>query len=134
VTSEIAKLTDNDADWLRGWILYDADCALCRKWVGRFERTLTLRGFDFAALQSTWVAECFDIPEQELLARMRVLTRNGRDLTGADALVYIARHVWWAWPLYLLAQFPPAMPLFRRGYDCVARHRHCASGLCTRPL
>ena len=98
MNSEIAKLSDATPDWPRAWVLYDGDCSLCRKWVARSERTLTVRGFDLAPLQSAWVTECLDLPEHELLSRMRVLTRDGRDYAGADALIYLARHVWWAWP------------------------------------
>jgi predicted DCC family thiol-disulfide oxidoreductase YuxK len=121
VNSEITKIYDTD--WLVGWILYDAECALCRSWVGRCEKTLTLRGFDFAPLQSPWVRECFDLPEQEYFSKMRVLTRDGRDLTGADALVFIARHIWWVWPLYAISKLPGVLPLFRAIYDRIARSR-----------
>ncbi len=121
MNSEITKLSDTD--WLVGWILYDAECALCRRWVTRFERALTLRGFDLSPLQSPWVRECFDLPEEELLSRMRVLTRDDRDLAGADALVFIAQHIWWAWPLYGMSKFPGVLPLFRAIYDRIARAR-----------
>ena len=126
MNSEIAKLADGAEAWPRGWVLYDGDCALCRKWVARFERTLTVRGFDLAPLQSPWVIECLDLPEHELLSRMRVLTRDGRDFAGADALVCLARHVWWAWPFALAAHLPFGMPALRRAYDFVAQHRHCS--------
>jgi lipase maturation factor 1 len=128
VNSEITKL--NDASWLQGWVLYDGDCALCRRWIRRFEGTLTLRGFDVAPLQAPWVSECLDLPEDELLARMRVLTREGRDLAGADALVFIARTIWWAWPLYAVSGLPGVLKVLRRVYDYVARHRHCRGGSC----
>ena len=130
MNSEIAKLSDKAAAWPRAWVLYDGDCALCLKWIARFERTLTLRGFDLAPLQSAWVTECLDLPEHELLARMRVLTPDGRDFAGADALVFLARRIWWAWPFYLLARLPFAMPLLRRAYDFLAGHRHCRNGSC----
>jgi predicted DCC family thiol-disulfide oxidoreductase YuxK len=126
VNSEIAKLADKAGNWPRAWVLYDHDCALCRKWVARFERTLTVRGFDLAPLQSPWVIECLDLPEHELMARMRVLTRNGRDFAGADAIVFLARRVWWAWPCALLAYVPLMMPILRRAYDFLAHRRHCS--------
>jgi predicted DCC family thiol-disulfide oxidoreductase YuxK len=128
VNSEISKL--HDSEWLRGWVLYDGDCALCRRWVRRFERTLTLRGFDLAPLQSPWVLECLDVPEHELLARMRVLTREGGDVAGADALLFIARTIWWAWPLYAVSLLPGCRPWLRRLYDFVARHRQCSGDSC----
>jgi predicted DCC family thiol-disulfide oxidoreductase YuxK len=130
VNSEIAKLSDATPDWPRGWVLYDGDCSLCRQWVVRFERTLTVRGFDLAPLQSAWVTECLDLPEHELLSRMRVLTPDGRDYAGADALIHLARHVWWAWPFWILAHLPLAKAVLRLAYDFLARHRHCDRGSC----
>jgi predicted DCC family thiol-disulfide oxidoreductase YuxK len=125
VNSEIAKLADKAGNWPRAWVLYDGNCALCRKWVARFERALTVRGFDLAPLQSPWVIECLDLPEHELLARMRVLTRDGRDFAGADALVFLARRVWWAWPFAMVAYLPFTMPILRRAYDFLAHRGHC---------
>ena len=121
MNSEITKVTDTD--WLAGWVLYDADCPLCRRWIARFERTLTLRGFDIAPLQSAWVRECFDLPETELFSRMRLLTRDGRDLAGADALAFLAGKIWWAWPVYAISRLPGVLPVLRVAYDCVARLR-----------
>ena len=128
MNSEIAKLSDATPDWPRAWVLYDGDCSLCRKWVARSERTLTVRGFDLAPLQSAWVTECLDLPEHELLSRMRALTRDGRDYAGADALIYLARHVWWAWPFHAASRLPFAKMVLRRAYDFLAQHRHCEKG------
>ncbi len=128
MNSEITQLPDTH--WLKGWVLYDGDCALCRRWVDRFEAILTRRGFDLAPLQAPWVRECLDLPEADLFAAMRVLTPDGRDFVGADALIFLARHIWWAWPIYALAQFPGARPLLRRAYQLLARHRSCAGGAC----
>jgi predicted DCC family thiol-disulfide oxidoreductase YuxK len=121
VNSEITKVTDTD--WLAGWVFYDAECPSCRRWIARFERTLTLRGFDIAPLQSAWVRECFDLPEAELFSRMRLLTRDGRDLAGADALAFIAGKIWWAWPVYAVSRLPGVLPVLRVAYDRVARLR-----------
>jgi predicted DCC family thiol-disulfide oxidoreductase YuxK len=131
VNSEIPKISDATSGWPRAWVLYDGDCSLCRKWVDRFERTLTVRGFDLAPLQSAWVTECLDVPEQELLSRMRVLTREGRDYAGADGLIYLARHVWWAWPFWAVAHLPFAKAVLRRAYDFLARRRHCDASSCS---
>jgi predicted DCC family thiol-disulfide oxidoreductase YuxK len=132
VNAESSELKDSES--LRGWVLYDGDCALCRRWARRFERTLTLRGFDLAPLQSPWVLECLDVPEHELLARMRVLTRDGRDLAGADAVIFVAQTIWWAWPLYAVSLLPGCRRWLRRLYDCLARHRDCTAGSCKAAL
>lgn len=119
-----------DASWLRGWVLYDGDCALCRRWIVRFEPALTRRGFDLAPLQTPWVQECLDLPEHELLASMRVLTPDGRDFAGADALIFLAKHFWWAWPLYAASHLPVLRSVLRRSYGWLAARRHCHRGTC----
>ena len=58
---------------------------------------------------------------------------GGRELGGADALVEIARRIWWAWPLFALAQLPGAMLVLRAGYRKFAANRHCLRGACRRP-
>ena len=61
---------------------------------------------------------------------MRLLLADGRELGGADALVEIARRIWWAWPLFALAQVPGVMLLLHAAYRQVAANRHCISGAC----
>jgi predicted DCC family thiol-disulfide oxidoreductase YuxK len=61
---------------------------------------------------------------------MRLLLADGRVLGGADVVVYLARHIWWAWPLYLFAQVPGARRLLWGMYRWIAAHRHCTSGQC----
>lgn len=115
-------------DWLRGWVLYDGDCPFCRRWTERFERTLTRRGFDFAPLQTPWVSECLGLTTPGRWEQMHVLTTDGRDFGGADALLFLARHIWWARPLCALAALPGGRRLLRRGYGWLAAHRPCRDG------
>src|SRR5262245_40672846 len=116
--------------WLRGWVFYDGDCVLCRHWAARFEKILTRRGFDLAPLQAPWAKECLDLDLSQPLVEMRLLTREGRQLGGADALIFLARRIWWAWPLYALAQLPGSRPLLRAVYRWMAARRHCAGARC----
>src|SRR5438067_5058688 len=82
--SELTETTEHTK--ISGWILYDAECELCVALAQRFMRPLGRRGFRFAALQSPWVAERLQLPPQELLAEMRLLTPDGRMRGGADAV------------------------------------------------
>src|SRR5205823_2268606 len=52
---------------------------------------------------------------------------DGRLMGGADAIVEIARNVWWGWPLFLFAKFPGTMPLLRSSYLWIAARRSCLS-------
>ena len=113
-----------------GWVLYDGDCELCRAWAGRGYRVLQRRGFKLAALQLPWVRAKFGLDAETLLTEMRLITMDGRSLGGADALIEIARAIWWAWPLSVFARVPGARPLLRRAYRWLAARRHCSSGAC----
>ena len=42
---------------------------------------------------------------------------------GDHAVVFLGRHIWWAWPLRVLAKLPGAMPLIWYGYRWVASQR-----------
>ena len=49
-----------------------------------------------------------DLPPDDLLREMRVATGDGNIYGGAEAIVYLARQIWWAWPLYAAAKLPRA--------------------------
>ena len=117
----------------QGWVLYDGDCPMCVGLARRFEETLKRRGFALAALQTPWVQNQLQSSPGELLTEMRVFTAQGRVLGGADALVHLARTLWWAWPLYALAQLPGMRGVVRAAYRWVAARRHCSNGTCMRP-
>jgi hypothetical protein len=63
---------------------------------------------------------------------MNVVTATGDELGGATAVVYLARQVWWTWPLWALSRGLGAMWLLDRGYRRMAARRNCLSGAATR--
>jgi predicted DCC family thiol-disulfide oxidoreductase YuxK len=109
----------------RGWVFYDADCAFCTSLARRLEPMLLRRGFHCAALQEPWVALVLGLSREELLTELRVRTAAGEIHGGADALLHVARHIWWAWPLYALGRIPSPRDLFRAAYRWFAVRRHC---------
>ena len=123
----------NEPPWLRGWVLYDGDCAFCVGWASRVENILTRRGFDLAPLQTPWVVECLGEEAREL-REMKVLTREGQEYGGADAILFLCGRVWWAWPVWLLGHIPAVRFLLRRAYGWIAAKRHClgTDGACKR--
>lgn len=126
------EMTDNiAAQPTAGWVCYDAECALCLRWLRRVERPLLRAGFRFASLQSHWVKANLNLTDQDALTEMRLLRTSKPALGGADAAVVLMRHVWWLWPLWLLSRIPGAMPAFRTVYRHIAANRHCANGTCT---
>lgn len=127
---------DNDKPAGHGWILYDADCAMCTGLVTRTEAVFRARGFGFAPLQEAWVQQRLGLSPEQSLSEMRVLTFDGRTLSGADAIVYLASEIrqtyssCWAWLLRLAGKLPLGMQLLRCGYRWVAARRSCRQGAC----
>lgn len=115
---------------VRGWILYDGDCGFCSRWVKLWANTLRRRGFVPAALQEPWVAEKLQMPIDELLADIRLLTPDGQLISGSDVYLRAARHIWWAWPFYAVFSLPGFNWLIRAGYRWFARNRYCISHSC----
>ena len=113
-----------------GRIYYDADCDICTGLVRRFEQTLIRRGFTLHPLQEPDAAGRLAIPESELLHEMRVLTPAGRVYGGADAVLYLAHRIGWAWPLAAVAGLPGGKRLARFVYEWVAARRGCPGGAC----
>ena len=110
----------------RGWILYDAHCRMCRNMMRRFEKTFMSRGFAFGPLQ-------LDLQPGERPNEMRVRTPDGHDFGGADAVLFLARFVWWGRPLRLFAKLPGAKKLLHRIYREIASRRSCDNGACLLP-
>jgi predicted DCC family thiol-disulfide oxidoreductase YuxK len=128
--SVTTEMTDNSVTNPRGWVLYDGDCGLCLRWASRFEATLSRRGFSLAALQEPWVRKRLGLSEDAPLTEMRLLLADGKRAGGADALIEIARRIWWAWPLFLLAHLPGIKFALRVLYRTLAANRHCFNGSC----
>lgn len=119
----------------RGWILYDGDCGFCTRWAWRLARIgrVGSRGFHLAPLQAAWVRQRLHMAEPDLLHEMRVLTADDTLYGGADAVVFLARQVWWTRPFTHLARLPGAMRLLRAAYRWVARNRQRLSAACAVP-
>lgn len=122
------EITDNEK--IKAWVLFDADCRICNTGASRFEQVLARRRFALMPLQTPWVRQRLNLPGAELLAEVRLLFTDGRLLGGADAIVFVARRIWWSWPLWAISRIPGAMLLLRRGYRWFAQNRYCIGGRC----
>jgi alginate O-acetyltransferase complex protein AlgI len=125
VFTEITDITD-----FEGTLFYDADCRFCVRLADWGRPSLAGRGFRLLPLQTPGCGERLGRTNAELLAEIWLLLPGGKSLGGADALVEISRHFWWAWPVSFLALVPGAMGVFRAIYYWVARHRYCSGGAC----
>jgi len=124
---------------VRGWVLFDAACSVCLNLIARNQDTLQAAGFQPEPLQSPWVRERLKMPDDQLLKEMRLLTREGQVLGGADAMVHLAKELgkgsrpWWAWVLVIASKVPFSMPVLRVGYRWIAARRHSRQGVCAVP-
>ncbi len=112
-------------------VFYDADCRFCVNAARRFERVLARRRFELVPLQAPGASAAFGVPDDQLLAEMRLRLHDGRVFGGAAAVVEIARRIWWAWPLWALSRLPGAMPPMQRDVPRGSPvDRSCANGAC----
>jgi predicted DCC family thiol-disulfide oxidoreductase YuxK len=80
-----------------------------------------------APLQDPRVGALLGMNREALLMELRFLLSDGKQYGGADAVVAIAREIWWALPLAWFAKLPGSMNLLRSGYRWVAAQRSCAA-------
>jgi predicted DCC family thiol-disulfide oxidoreductase YuxK len=121
------EITENK---LNGWVLYDADCRLCTGMARRFYGLLATRHLELLPLQTPWARARLALSEPQLLAEMRFLRPDGKSFGGADALLEIGRHFWWAWPLRQIGRIPVITRILRTAYRWIARNRYCIGGRC----
>ena len=118
---------------LRGWVLYDDSCGVCRRWVPFWAPTLRVRGHDAVALQMPWVRErlaSLGATDELLLEDILLLPVEGELVRGAEVYRRLLRSIWWAYPLGVLAGLPGLKVLFDRAYRTFARNRYCVSRVC----
>lgn len=125
VNTEITDIKNGN-----GWVCFDADCERCLRLAGWFRPLLDRHGFELLPLQTPWVKDRLASTGGELLSEMRLIPLEGRVHGGADALAEIARHIWWAKPLYWISLVPLVKSVLRAGYGRIARHRTCVGGGC----
>jgi predicted DCC family thiol-disulfide oxidoreductase YuxK len=113
-----------------GWVLYDAECGFCSRWLKFWTPTLSRHGFCVGALQDEWVADKLHLTAEELLADIRLITSQGRLFSGADVYLQVTRKIWWAWPFYALFSLPGFNCLIQLSYRWFARNRYCVSRAC----
>lgn len=125
--SELTEITEaTEAVPFRGWILYDADCSACQNLALRLKAFFGRRGFQFQPLQHEWVRHRLNLTKAQALEEMRVLTSGGQVFGGADALIFLARQIWWAKRLAWLTRIPSLHAILDRAYRWVASRRTCA--------
>ena len=113
-----------------GLIIYDGSCPMCQGGAARFGSLLNHYHFGLIAIQDPWVQENIDCSEAEMMAEMKLWTKEKTLLGGLDAYRYIAKHIWWAVPLYLISGIPGIYQLSWWVYRRIAENRQAISQTC----
>jgi predicted DCC family thiol-disulfide oxidoreductase YuxK len=116
-----------------GWILYDGGCGFCLRWVHFWKKVIERRGFALRDLQSASADGILQISPEHLLDDIQVLTRAGKLESGANAYLFVARKIWWAWPLYTILRLPGFNWMLWSGYRWFNRNRYRVSRHCPLP-
>jgi predicted DCC family thiol-disulfide oxidoreductase YuxK len=130
VISLASEMTDRKSRHARGWLFFDAECEFCTRIAGWLARPIRQRGLALAPLQDPRVSALLGITREELLPAIRFVSADGNQHRGADALLALARELWWARPLLWLAKIPGSLPAMRLAYRWVAHTRRCQAQQC----
>ena len=125
-----SEFTDGKGRHARGWLFFDADCRFCTRIARCIAPILERRGLALAPLQDRRVGALLGLSQSKLLHELRFVLSDGRQSSGADAVLALAREIWWAWPLVWLSRLPGMIDVLRRGYRWFAARRQCAAAMC----
>ncbi|MCB1122026.1 MAG: DUF393 domain-containing protein [Verrucomicrobiae bacterium] len=112
------------------WILYDTECGICRMTQWCLAKSFEQRGFRWESLHADWVRDATRMDRTQLLEDMKVLSEGDGIYAGVDAWLYLARYVWWLFPLRLLGTWNLGYRCMDFIYRTLAANRHCFSGSC----
>jgi predicted DCC family thiol-disulfide oxidoreductase YuxK len=121
------EYTDGIGRHAKGWLFFDAECDFCTRSARWIAPILGRRGMAVAPLQDPRVGALLGVNRDLLLRELRFLQSDGKKYGGADAVVAVAREIWWARPLAWFAKLPGAMKLLYSSYRWVAAQRSCAA-------
>jgi predicted DCC family thiol-disulfide oxidoreductase YuxK len=122
--------TDRKQRSARGWLFFDSQCAFCTRIARWLAPILRRRGLAVAPLEDPRVRALLGMSRQELLKELRFVLSDGMRAGGANAVLAVAREIWWARPLVWLAALPGAMRALDVGYKWIAARRGCQSEIC----
>ena len=129
-----SEYTDNKGRHAKGWLFFDANCNFCT-WLARWlAPILACRGFAVAPLQDPRVGALLGLSQQELLRELRFLLSDGTHYGGADAVVAVARQIWWGRPLVWLSTIPGMKNLLHASYRWISARRSCPAGKVACPI
>ena len=129
-----SEFTDAKGRHARGWLLFDAECDFCTRLARSVAPVLARRNISLAALQDARVGKLLGLPPSELLREIRYVNSDAKQFGGADAIVAVAREIWWAAPIVWFGKIPGGMKILQAGYRWIASRRKCASATCSTAI
>ena len=105
----------------------------CYWWVHFWEKVVERRDFVLKELESAQADGSLRVSRQNLLDDILVLTPTVKLEAGANAYLFVARQIWWAWPFYSIFRLPGFNWLLWRGYRWFNRNRYRISRHCQLP-
>lgn len=127
------EIPDNTVTRPTAWVAYDAECRLCVRLARMVEARLRRHGCELLPLQTPWVMERLGLRHGDPLEEMKLLAPDGTVAGGADAVLELARFIWWLRPLKWLAWLPRGKRVLVAGYRWIARNRYCGNHSCVVP-
>jgi predicted DCC family thiol-disulfide oxidoreductase YuxK len=125
-----SEYTDGKGRHAKGWLFFDADCRFCTRIARWLAPILLRRGMAVAPLQDPRVGSLLGLTREQLLRELRFLLSDGTQYGGANAVLAVARQIWWCHPLVWLSMIPGMMDLLHAGYRWIAQQRSCAAASC----
>lgn len=125
-------MTESKGRHARGWLFFDAECEFCARIAGWLREPMKHRGLAAAPLQDPRVADLLGLAPGQLRRVIRFVLTDGRQFLGAEAVLAIARELWWAPPFIFMSRVPGVLPAMHAGYRWIARRRKCPAAKCVR--
>ena len=125
-----SEMTDGKGRHARGWLFFDAECKFCTRLARWLARPMRRRGLEVAPLQDPRVGALLGLSRDELLRAIRFVFSKGNQVSGADALLAVAREVWWARPLVWMSRIPGLLGAMHTAYAWGAQRAHCRALQC----
>jgi len=124
------EYTDSKGRHAKGWLFFDVDCSFCTQIARWLSPRMQRQGFAVAPLQDPRVAALLGLSRADLVRELLFVDRDGRQYRGAEAILRLARQIWWARPLVWIATILTGTELLHAGYQRFAARRHCLFHKC----
>jgi len=102
-------------------LIYDSDCAFCRRWVARAQRLDARSVVRTLPLQHEAASRVSGQPVTRLRQAVHFVRGDGEVFAGAAAVRELSQHLRGGWVVRAVAALPGVMPVAERAYERIAR-------------